>query len=141
MFPLAGNAAFTWTDAGAERVHLLALPLQGQKLGTRQRVFPQDSADFTAREVVTVGVGVYELAATIAYDPSPQSLVELLRAGIRGLVLTYWPDLTANGPGYDCYLIEPSAVPADLDQAKDYPVFLEAAVNIRLRRTDGSAFS
>ena len=137
-----GSAQFLWTDgAGNPRVHQLAVPLASVLPSFRRRIYQNDSIDYSVREVITVGAGVYELSGKIEYDDDPSSLLDLLADGAAGAVLTYVPDSTKVDQSYDCYLIEPTPAQLALATGKDWPNFMEYGVGIRLRRTDGSAFS
>lgn len=136
MPPLLGSATFTWTD-GTGQTHNLRVPLQKVRPAFRGRRWVRESLDMTVREVWTTGY-VYEVVAEIRYEDAPQSLIDLLLAGWRGIAVTY---NDGDGNSYACHLIEPSgdAVDAGWD---DHQVALdEHRVEIRLRKTDGTAFN
>lgn len=140
MAQLFGRAAILWTEALGERTYLLRVPLQKVQHGFRQRVYAADSLDYSSREVISVGAGVYELVGRIRYDEDPQTLLDLLKAGGQGLALTYVPD-TGEEEEYVCDLIEPMPDPAALlELGADFVATLEEEVTIRLRRTGGGVF-
>ena len=131
---LFGETKFTW-NTGADE-HLLRVPLQQIRAAGRSRSFVSESLDYTVRQVITIGQ-VHEIVALIRYDDDPTALVEFLFAGISGEVITY--DDGTNQ--IDCYLIEPTGEEFDLDLEDDANIFRENSVEVRLRKTDGSAFT
>lgn len=139
--PLAGNAAFVWTDpdAGpAEQVFLLRVPLQNVRHSPRTRRWVNEGLDYTVRDVRSYG-DVDEIVATVRYADDSVGLANMLRAGARGLTLNYVPDLAVPEQFHPCYLIEPdvAAVPT---RDVDGPGFVEWTLDVRLRRTDGADF-
>jgi hypothetical protein len=134
-----GDARFTWTDGGAQ-THTLALPLQEVRPAKDLwRGFAQ-AVDRSAVEVLEVGAGVYEIVCIINYENDPESLLDMMVAGWRGITLRYIPDYSGAPSEYhDCIYIGPdpkTAIPFGADQK----VFDEHRVEIRLRRTDGGSF-
>lgn len=143
MPQLFGRAAIVWTDPAdpvIERVYLLRVPLQKVVHGTRQRVYVAESLDFTNRETISVGKGVYELVGQVRYDEDPQGLADMIAAGSRGVTLTLVPDTEALEE-FACSLIEPVAMPFTPEQEVDFRSFMETTTTIRLRRTNGAFFS
>lgn len=141
MGQLFGKAAILWTpDSGpaVERAYLLRVPLQAVAPQKRERIYAADSLDYSSREVISVGAGVFELAGTIRYDDDPEGLLDLLAAGVRGVTLTYVPD-TENDEEYPCHLIEPAGPIAALEPDADYDRVAEYTQRLLLRRTTGGA--
>lgn len=141
MTPFKGNAAFTWFDVSdptPSRVYLLNRPLDRVQYAVRQTTYTQDSLDLTARQTYMIGAGVYEIVAQIRYDDDPANLIDLIRFGQQGGLITYWPDLDNDLESYVCYLIEPlNAAPLELESS--YPA-VGSLVTIRLRQGTGARF-
>lgn len=131
-----GTARFTWTDT-EEKLHTLNVPLQKVKPAVRLRRWVRESINFTNREVWYAGDGVYEIVAEIRYDENPQSLVELILAGLKGITITYYDGFSEH----ECEMVAPTADEFvagfdDHQATQDWH-----RVEIRLRKTDGSAFT
>lgn len=132
--PLFGTATLSWTEGGAQS-HTLQVPIQEVRPSYRARRYVRESLDYSNREVYTIGSGVYEILGVIRYDNDPQSLIDMLSAGARGLTLTY--DDGTNS--YACYLVYDSdEITPDFDV--DQKAFDELKMEVRLRKTDGTAF-
>ena len=140
MAKLIGDAEFQWTDpdGGGGQTHAMRVPLTRVRPAYRLRRYVSESEDMSAREVVTTGK-VYEAVGLVRYDDDPASLVNMVRAGARGAVLTYFPDVGAGTPSITLLLTEPGDKwAAALDE---FPAaFREYTAELRFRRTDGSAF-
>jgi len=154
MAALQGNAAFVWdsTSAGTG-VLMLRAPLRAVRTSVRQTMFVHEDLDYSVREVTTSGSGVHELVADMRYEDAPATLAEFLLFGMRGGTITYVPDLTDQQRYWDCYLVEPGGSPGlseaqasaglatvDMDGASGSPGHEWLQMEIRLRKTDGTAF-
>lgn len=133
-----GSAQFTWTD-GTTKNYLLSRPLDRLRYAVRQTHYTLDSLDFSVRQTYTLGSGVYEVLGDIRYDADSTGLSNLLRAGARGLTLTYWPKKTGSTNHYDCYLIQPTDPGLQTELEESYPA-RRNRVTLRLRKTNGAAF-
>lgn len=142
MSQLIKRAAILWTAGAVEHVYLLRVPLQKVMPAASQRTYAMDSLDHTQREVVTVGSPAYEMAGRVRYDEDPQTFLDMLLAGQRGVVLTYVPDMD-DPPEYPCWLVEPAAGEhITLEPDVDWEYVTEHTKSIRLRRTTtGSPFA
>lgn len=91
--------------SAATVTHTLAYPfLELERVEVQPR-FVFESADLSARHIVTIGAGVQDLWATIRFENEPDELLTLLRAGLHeGATLTYRP--AASGPEYECTLVD-----------------------------------
>jgi hypothetical protein len=137
---LIGDAAFEWFDPDDDdtATHPLRVPLARVRPAYRLNRYVAESENLSTREVIVTGT-VYEAVGMVRYDDDPASLAKMVRAGARGVTLTYYPDYTAGTPSIALQLIEPGEVwAAALDE---YPAaFREYTAELRFRRTDGSAF-
>jgi hypothetical protein len=131
-----GTASFIWTD-GTTKNYKLARPLDRLRYVVRQTHYSADSLDFSARQVFTVGSAVYELIGDIRYDADSTGISQFLRAGARGLAVTYKPNSTHAG--YACYMIEPTEPGLATELEDGYPA-VRNKVTVRLRRTNGTIF-
>lgn len=131
-----GTASFTWTD-GTTKNYKLSRPLDRLRYAVRQIHWTVDSLDLTQHQVMYVGAGIYELVADVRYDKDSTGISALLRAGARGITLTYKPNSTHAG--YACYLVSPQD-PALLTELEDSYPAQRNKVTVRLRRTNGSAW-
>jgi hypothetical protein len=130
-----GRAALTWSatsESVSQRVHLLNTPLRELRPGANQVSFSADSLDLSLRETFVVGGGAHELISEVRYDGSQQSLVDLIRAGARGTVITYYPNLTDADTKYTLYLVSPDT-PAELSLDAQRGVYGEQQVTLRFR--------
>lgn len=129
-----GTARFTWTDTVLQ-IHTLNVPLQKVRPSFRVQRWVRESINYANREVWAAGDGVHEIVGLVRYDEFPESLVEALAAGVKGTTITYYDGVEE----YDCYLVEPGAVFDldfdDLQSTEDWHL-----VEVRLRKTDGTAF-
>ena len=129
-----GTTEFTWTDSGA-KTHTLAVPIQQVQPAYSIRQWTRTSISYVNRETWVAGFA-YEISGLIRYDDTPQSLIDLLLAGGRGLVVTYDDDTNQTA----CYMVAPvdRVVVAGFDafqQSEDWH-----RMAIRLRRTNNAAF-
>jgi len=130
-----GTTKFTWTDGGAKE-HTLAVPLQQVRPSARLKKYERDSINGASHEVWSFGTGVYEVVGVIRYDDAPQSLIDLLLAGARGIAVSYYDDTNTHA----CYIIGlPEVIDVGFDD--DQIPLDEHKIEIRLRKTDGSAFA
>src|SRR5439155_1424646 len=115
----SGQAAFIWTDTDVpvtERILLLAEPIRETRPATRQSVFVADSLDFQARQVFTVGSGIDEIICKVRFNPDPQGVLDLVKAGTKGRTLVYHPNLNDPVQTHSYLLISPlSPVGISLD--------------------------
>src|SRR3990172_4177662 len=123
-----GSASFIWTD-GTTKNYKLSRPLDRLRYAVRQAHYSADSLDLTNRQVFNIGVGVYELVADIRYDADSTGISALMRAGARGLTLTYKPNSTHAG--YACYMIEPNDPGLITELEDSYPA-VRNKVTVRL---------
>lgn len=139
-----GNSGFKYTPPGGVLTTLtLAAPLRDIRAAFTRRKFIKDSLDYTVREVIVVGAGVEEMWGTIRYDNEPDKLKAMLRHGLEGVTLTYYPNLGVPGTNYPCLLVEINN--GDGDEAEitpDTDLWFKGAymATIRMRRTDGGNF-
>lgn len=137
-----GNAGFKYTPPGGVlTTHLLAAPLRPVKASYTRRKYVRDSLDYTQREVVVVGTGVQDAWFTIRYDNQPTELKTMLRHGLEGVTLTYYPNLTDTATNYPCTLIElngSAGDDADILPDTDRWWAKEYMAEVRLRRTSGT---
>lgn len=162
MAVLLGNAGFIWQDTTGERTFNLRAPLRATRTAVRQVRFVRESVDLATRNVTVVGSGVHEIVADIRYEDAvglgntTHILSHFLLFGIRGGLVQYFPDLATTSEFFDCLLIEPGGGGAggtagvaaseqtvavtSMDADRGFPGFEDLSVQIRLRKTDGSAF-
>lgn len=130
------TAHFDWTDSGAQ-THNLAVPLQeirpAYRFGGR---FERESLSLVNREVWWASV-VYEVVAVIRYDDTPQELIDLLIAGAKNITVTYDD---SDGNTYACKMVG-LANQLDVPFDENQKALDEHRIEIRLRKTDGSAFT
>ncbi|GAG16400.1 unnamed protein product, partial [marine sediment metagenome] len=119
---------------------LCRVPLQRVRPAHNRLRFVRESLDRQTREVANVGDGAYEIVAQIRYENYADQVLALIKAGVDGYALTFYPDFD-NYPAVSnvCEMVEPTEIP-ELPFEKDAPSILEWAIEIRLRRMDGSAF-
>lgn len=132
---LFGTAKFTWTD-GVGQEYLLRVPLQQIQAAGRSRSYVAESLDYSVRQTVTIGQ-VHEIIAVIRYEDEPTTLVDFLFAGMSGKEIIY--DDGTNQ--FTCFLIEPEPEEFSLDLEQDANIFGENSIEVRLRKTDGTAFT
>lgn len=136
--PIRGNAGWKYTPPGGSLTTVqMNAPLQDVTPSARVRAYAWDSEDFTEREVVTTGTGVREISARIPLHEDADELLEMLRHGVSGVVLSYFPDL-GIGENYPCVLTEPADVPTlSRDQPAPYGFWTGT---VRLRHASGGDF-
>lgn len=137
-----GKSAIGWSsteDSNTERIHLLDTPLREMYSGHTLSNYHADSLDKSVRETFYVGTGAYELVGKVRYDANAASLIDVIKAGSQGKTLTYYPNLSDPDVSYACLLIAPNS-PADLQLDSQRGVFGEQQVEIRLRKTDKTAW-
>jgi len=140
MAVLYGSARFTWND-GSAQTHYLRVPLQKVRPAHNRLRFVRESLDRQTRVVTNVGAGAYEIVAMIRYEDIAADVIALLKAGMDGYTLNYYPDVDNSPATYNaCQLIEPTSMD-EIPFEKDAPGILEWGIQIRLRRMDGNAFS
>lgn len=131
-----GSAKFTYTD-GTSETHNLTIPLQkvipSVRFGMKRT---RESLDLANHETWWTGTA-YEVVAQIRYDDAPQSLIDLLLAGGKGITITYDD---GDGNTVSCKLVAPGEEVITPDFDEDQEAFDEHVIEIRLRKTDGSAF-
>lgn len=134
---LFGNAGFRY--GAGPMTHRLGAPLRELRPISVQTRFVQWSLDKRTRDVTVIGDGVDDLAAVIRYDNQPDLLRAMLKAGINGEVLNYYPDL-AGSTFYPLLLIEVEGERGDevaIRPDRDRHMFGEYEAAVRLRRVDG----
>lgn len=137
---LIGDARFTFTPPGGSlTTHKLAIPLWRLSPVDNQPRYVFESADLTARHIVTIGTGVREIWATIRMDNEPGNLRIMLRAGLQqDVTLTYYR--TESGTAYPAKLVEVEGGEVVLTPDRDRYGMGEWEARIRLRRVDGNNF-
>lgn len=137
-----GRAGIGWTsteDSNTERFHLLEAPLRENVASHTLSAYRSESLDKTNVQTFAVGNGAYELVGRVRFDNHPHSLIDLIKAGSQGKTLTYYPNLDDPDVAYACALIAPFS-PADLALDAQRGDFGEQSVELRLRKTDETAF-
>jgi hypothetical protein len=138
-----GDSSIFYTPPdSAELEHVLAIPLWDIRPVDRQSRYEWWSEEFSTREIVTVGDGVFEIFATIRLDDEPVALKRMLRLALRhDLTLTY----RQNGAEYPMRLV--AVVGANgldetpLERDRDRHGYGEWECRLHLRRTDGGNLS
>ncbi len=133
--PLRKDAAIRFTEGGQDYLHYLGSTLRDVTPSRPQRVHSFESADLTTIRRVAIGSGVDEVTATLAYDGSPNALLELLAAGRRGASLEYFPSLANPSESYPLVLMDASDPVPDPDFWWDSRYRATA----RFRRIDGGS--
>lgn len=131
-----GDAGFTYTPPGGVLTTvLLNLPLKDVRPAHNQTHWVRESLDLTTRQVVTLGNGVYEISAVIRCQTAPDALIEMLKHGRNGSVLTYYPSMAVPGTSFAALLIMAGTV--SLAPDPDRFGFNEWQSPVILRRTGG----
>jgi hypothetical protein len=136
---ILGNYAITWADsdhAGTERQHALRVPPQRIRPGIRGNVHRAVSLDFTAQETVVLGTA-HEASFYLRADKNPRGLADLAEAGIKGATLNIY-DLEQPDRTIAVKLVEPYDVWLSVFDPES--AYREWQTELRVRRTDGSAF-
>lgn len=133
---LLGTAHFDYTSGGAQ-THNLAVPLQEVRPSIRfGGRWVRESLDLTNREVFETG-SAYEIVAVLRFDNEPQSLIDLLAAGAENITLTYDD---GDGNTFNVKMIGlPNVITPEFDE--NQKALDEHRMEIRLRKTDGTAFN
>lgn len=142
---LKGAAVLAYTPIGGyETVHLLAVPLLrsqawGFRSTRRRRRWEAWSADFTEREVFTLGAAVDEIAALIRFENEPDLLRTLLAVALEeNATVTYYPTgMDDDGYPLKVVLVDGAADEIVLQPDRDRFAFGEWEVALVLRRVDG----
>jgi hypothetical protein len=135
---LIGNAGFQY--GAGPTTHQLATPLLWELVPVAVRTrFRRWSLDRTAVDTVVIGAGVEDLLTVIRFDDQPVGLRAMLKAGMDGTQLDYYPDL-ALATFYPFLLVEVDG--ADGDEVRIRPdrdrfMHGEWEASVRLRRVDG----
>lgn len=133
---LKGSASLT-PDGGS--AHTLAVPLRDFEVIDRQPRHEWESADLSARNIVTIGDGVRDLWATIRFENEPGALKTLLRSAIyEDTTVTYQEE--SGGATFDCKVIATASGDVALQPDRDRYGFGEYEARIHLRRVDGGTF-
>lgn len=138
MGPVRGNAAFTWTDTSVsmtERVLLLREPIREIRAATRQMVYVADTLDFQVRQYFTVGTGIDEIVCKVRFMDDAQGVIDLIKAGSRGLTLTYHPDLDDPSRTHAYLLIAPISPTSVGMDASTGLEFGDVEIELTLRST------
>jgi hypothetical protein len=133
-----GNAGFKY--GAGPTTHQLAAPLRELRPIALQRRYRRWSLDYTAVDTVVIGAGVDDLLAVIRYDDQPAELRAMLKAGMNGTQLDYYPDL-ALATLYPFRLVEVQGGSGDevaILPDRDRFAHGEYEATVRLRRMDGA---
>lgn len=135
---LFGNAGFKYGTGPT--THRLGAPLREvHPIGVQTR-YSRWSLDQTTRDVTVIGAGVDDLSAVIRYENQPANLRAMLKAGMNGTLLKYYPDL-GSSTFYPFTLVSVEGGSADevaIKPDRDRYGYGEYEASVRLRRTDGS---
>ena len=131
--PLHHDAVIRYTLNGQETYHFLGARLHNPTSNPVQEIHDWSSSDFTARRVISIGSGVFDLTATLRYDGDAWSLEQFLRAARQGATLDYLPSAANPSVSFPCVLVESGEIAPDPQHshARRY------TVDLRLRRIDG----
>ena len=141
---LRSYAAIGWTSTGdtaPTRVHLLGVPLRMTRPALSQATYRAQSLDRTVIESLVIPSGAHELIGDVRYDQDSQGLLDMLAAGSANKTLTYYPDVRDPTQSYTCQLISPVGPEIETLNDPQRATFGDTTVQIRLRRTDQSAFT
>ena len=114
---IVGAARFTYTttsSTGTITVNL-GTPLHELETDKQIRTFVSESMDYSQRAVVQITGGQYTLAGDVRFHDDARELVDLIEAGRRGYLLTYFHGSTASG--HASRLLEADPVIADRELA------------------------
>jgi hypothetical protein len=133
--PIKQDAAFRVTENGQSTLHYLGAKIRRPYSPPRHGdVSTWESPDESTRRTVTIASVAQDLVGTLRYDGQPYQLNEMLKAGIRGATLEYFPSLSNPSEVYPCDLVGHGAVGTDPDLWWDNRY---SVADVHLRRRDG----
>lgn len=148
---LGTNAGFQYTTSPSSTTYnqqyRLPVPLRDVRASAKLMQFVSESLDFTARQVLTISSGGYELVGTIRYADDQQQTIDFLRYGTMGVPMIYSTNITTGSTagvppaGTSMYLIEPNGPQLDTILDRQRTDFEDLEVTCRFRRTDSQSFS
>lgn len=140
---LIGDAGFKYTPPSASEV-TVELPAPLWDLHSIEWVNRKSftSADRKTTHRVTIGSEVDEVTARIRFISDPAAIKAMLRHGLNGVTLHYYPSLADVGTSYPCELVsvEESDQAIRLGPDADRRALGELECAIHLRRVDGGTF-
>jgi hypothetical protein len=138
-----GTAIFQW-DTGYESTgvapfeHQLGAPLRAIRPAVRHDVRSRLSLDQLTETRFSLHDPIHETIGVIRYEDNQDTFARLLNVASRYPVI-YIPSSGSTGDAHECFLIFGDPVDSDMDADRGFPGYEDNQIEVRLRKTDGTA--